>query len=684
VGNRLTVAVVIATLAFWAYTQTLLPGVDLGDTGGFQSAVLWPEVSARQAYPLYYALAKPFVAAAGAANPARALNLVSAVWAAVAVALLVVVCASVTRSIAAGAVAGILLAFSHTFWTQAVIAEVYTLHLALVALCLLALHAYAARPTYARLLLVFTAYAASFGNHLGMILLLAPVAIFLLHVTPARGTLIRPRTVAAAIAIAAAGALQYAPNFLSVWASLDAPDAWSERLAAFWFDTTKQDWRESMVLGVHASELGDRLAMWAFDARQQFGVTGLALAAMGALDLWGTARPWAWLMLTAYALSTLFAVTYNVGDAHVFFLPGHLMTAFCAGVGVAELITCDGATVSMVRGCVRWFDSARVHRRTPAPSDASSHHRTLAPSHIAVLLVFAYAGWRGWTTWPVADRQVDRRGEQLIAQLTAGLDDRGALLVSHMDWQLENVLLYTARYLRGDLAWVRLGDVMTHWPFLVEDAHRLGRDVVLTADAAAEVLAAYGPSLPMIEDASAASRPLIEVVARVPRGLPYVLGILTPPPGYALDSADLEKAIATLTGGHAPARAPAAYEVVAGIAGDAPRIYRSSARPFTIDFRLLDEPLRLRLDGWLPFDTFRRAGFGHLLRGRERLLTVERGVSLVWLGRDGRPSPPQYAAGLFAPQPRYRIPAATLRLASDRPIGALTVPFRPNPGWREP
>ena len=33
-------AAIVATVAFWAYTKTLLPGVDLGDTGGFQAAVL--------------------------------------------------------------------------------------------------------------------------------------------------------------------------------------------------------------------------------------------------------------------------------------------------------------------------------------------------------------------------------------------------------------------------------------------------------------------------------------------------------------------------------------------------------------------------------------------------------------------------------------------------------------------
>ena len=51
----------------------------------------------------------------------------------------------------AGIVAGALLAVSYTFWTQAIIAEVYTLHLTLVGLCLLALAWYATRPSTARL-----------------------------------------------------------------------------------------------------------------------------------------------------------------------------------------------------------------------------------------------------------------------------------------------------------------------------------------------------------------------------------------------------------------------------------------------------------------------------------------------------------------------------------------------------
>ena len=54
----------------------------------------------------------------------------------------------------------LLLAFSYTFWSQAIIAEVYTLHLTLVRALLLALHAYAARPSRGRLAIFFARLCA--------------------------------------------------------------------------------------------------------------------------------------------------------------------------------------------------------------------------------------------------------------------------------------------------------------------------------------------------------------------------------------------------------------------------------------------------------------------------------------------------------------------------------------------
>ena len=624
-----TAACIAGTIAFAAYTRTLLPGVDLGDTGGFQAAVLWPETSARQGYPLYYALARPFVGVLSADNPARGLNLFSALCAGAAVGLLTYISGIVARSAVAGTAAGLLLAFSYTFWTQAVIAEVYALHLALSAGCLIALEAWSRRPSALRLAAFFAIYAVSFGNHLAMILWLIPFAVFLLQAHPQRHELLRPRALALAAAIAAAGSLLYVPQLLFVWTNVDATGGWRDRLAAFWFDTTKADWREAMVLAVGSDRLPGRAAMWLWDARQQFGVAGLAIAAAGAVRLWMLSRAWAVLAWTGYFVSTLFAVTYNVGDPHVFFLPGHFITAFAVAAALAPL--------------------------------GPTRHMRITSASLAVAAI-VYAGWRAWDTWPVADRHGDRRADVLVARLATGLNDARSVLVSGMDWQAENALLYSARYERTDLAWTRLADVMLHWPFFVRDNHAIGRDVVLTASAAAEVAAAYGGIYPLLLDAIPPARPLSVAAAAVPRGTPYILSRLTPAREEPLDAEDFARALDTLTAGRGPSASGREYEVWAGLAGEPPSYHRVSDTPFRGSFALLGDDFTVRMEAWLPFDTFRRGGFGHVLRGRQQVLTIERGASLAWFG-DGT-TVNGYAGGLYAPKPRLRIPSGAPQQAA--------------------
>jgi len=655
-GADAALAAVVATAAFVVFTLTLLPGIDLGDTGSFQAAITYQITSARQAYPLYFNLAIPFVQLTGPANPARALNLFSALCGAISAGLLTWLVATVTASRAGGIVAGLLLAVSYTFWTQAVIAEVYTLHLTLIGLVLAALISWQQHQTLTRLALVCAAYALAFGNHLSTILLLPSLIAFIAVAHPRPLDLVRPRVLAGGMLIAAVGALQYLPLILRTWSDVGAPEGWTARLAEFWFDVTKADWRATMMLGVPANEATVRLAMWAWDARQQFGVAGLALAVLGIAGLWLRHRPWAWLVGTAYIVNTAFALTYNVGDTHVFLLPGHYFTAFAAGAGMAFIASYMMPTISSLT-----CPPEPWRRRTPRPTSAMPAGRWPRPIGLsAVALVLLYVGWRGWTTWPVTDRHLDHRGDQFVERTFFGLSARDALLVTSMPWDQENAL-YAAGQTPHAIPWVRLNEVMLHFPYLVRDNLSIGRDVVLTADAAAKVIAAYGSHFPVLRDNFPPAASLAETVERIPRGSPYAMTILTSLPDYALDENDVAEALRGLAGGSQ--RQNGRYEVIAGIAGENPSLHLATDRPLVKDVLLAGESLHVRFDSWLPFDTFRRGGFGHvLLRGR-RILFVERGVSLVWLQRDGTPEV-AYAAGVFAPQPRYRIPVATSRLAS--------------------
>ena len=169
-------------VTFAVYHATLLPGLDFGDTAAYQSAVGEWRLTPRQAYPLYYAIANTVHAAIGG-DPARSLNLTSALAGGAACGAMVWVASALTGSILAGVWAGMLLGASYTFWSQAVIGEVYTLHLWLTSLVLAAGLWWHRQPSLPRLTLLCGLYALGFGNHL-MMILLAPALVALVLVTP--------------------------------------------------------------------------------------------------------------------------------------------------------------------------------------------------------------------------------------------------------------------------------------------------------------------------------------------------------------------------------------------------------------------------------------------------------------------------------------------------------------------
>ena len=172
----------MAVFAFLLYHSTLLAGVDFGDTASFQAAIGDLNLSPRQAYPLYFALGN-LVAWLAGGEPAFGLNLFSAIAGALAAGVLTLIACELTGSLAAGLVGGLMLASSYTFWTQAIIAEVYALHLLLMGLVLSALLWWDRRPGPGRLAVVFGLYALSFGNHL-MTVLLAPAIVLFIATSP--------------------------------------------------------------------------------------------------------------------------------------------------------------------------------------------------------------------------------------------------------------------------------------------------------------------------------------------------------------------------------------------------------------------------------------------------------------------------------------------------------------------
>ncbi len=266
--------------------------------------------------------------------PLTALNLASAVEAALACGVLTLVAAALSGSVLAGVGSALLFAGSYTFWSQSIIAEVYALHILAIGLTLGLLLRWEQRPTLARLGAFFAVYAIAFGNHLSMILL-APAYTFFLLASAPRGwrSLVTWPVTALALTAATAGALQYAWNLRTLWFGLYPPDGLLDALRTGWFDITKADWRQTMALQVPSGMAGDHAAMYRFDLLQQFGWAGVLLGAIGLAALVRTNWRRAALLATAYLVNALFAYSYNVGDAHVFYLPSHMMIALLAAPG---------------------------------------------------------------------------------------------------------------------------------------------------------------------------------------------------------------------------------------------------------------------------------------------------------------------------------------------------------------
>ena len=463
-----------------------------------------------------------------------------------------------------------------------------------------------------------------------MILLVPAYAMFLLSAAPggAHGwrEMIRTRTMLLAAGAACAGACLYAWNLAGLWHSTTPPATASMAWRNFWFDVTKSDWRETMVLGVPGGMLPERARAYGFDLYQQFGWIAVPLALAGALQLMRRDVTRLALLGSAYVVNAVFAFSYNVGDSHVFWLPSHPMVALLAAPGislVAELTRSRGAMA-----CV----------------------------------VAVYAALHAYRDYPALDRSDDHRPAQALAALTSSLDEGNSLLLIDVNWQLQNGLSYYGQDTRPDIAYARMRDVLLYAPALVRDNVAIGRDVVLTEDARADIEASYGPLFTVAPDARVVASRLSDVADGLPAGTVYALCILKPTHEFALDRMDLDRTLERVTAGRMTSWTAAGdYSAIVGLVGEAPALVASSDRPFQRTVETRGVPIEVRMESWLAFDTIRRMGFGHVLASRHHALIVERGVSFVAIDGAGRPIRVAYSAGIFTPQARYLIKSLNVR-----------------------
>jgi len=333
--TRWTVPTLLGLTTLALYLRTLLPSVGQADTFEFQVIVPRLGVAHPTGYPLYVLLGKLFTLLP-LGNVAWRVNLASAVCATGAVLVLYALLLRLTSRWLPALVTALAFAFSATFWSQAVVAEVYTLHnlFVMVILWLLLAHKTSevskkpARSAAHRWQATLFLLGLSFTNHLTTALLLPAVALALLWDRPRLR--LRDWLIAGGLLLLGLSVYLFIPLR---WPALNHGARMGLRQFAAYvtggqFHGALQlsGWRDS--------------TRWAIVGRlmqQPFGWVGLGLAGMGVVEL--AARQRRALALTSVTFLTFafYGLVYYVPDISVFLLPAHLILALWIGIGIALL-----------------------------------------------------------------------------------------------------------------------------------------------------------------------------------------------------------------------------------------------------------------------------------------------------------------------------------------------------------
>lgn len=347
---RFALPAAVALAAFVLYAVTACRTVFFGDAGELITAAASLGVAHPPGYPLYTALGHAALWLP-VGEAAWRMNLLSALFGALTCGAAAGLVRDWTRSTAAGAAAGLLLAVSAGFWSAATVAEVYTLHLFLVAhLLLAARRAGEAESGAGRVrALLFAALIVGLGlSHRPTILLAVPAAAVLAWPS-ARGfrRWLRARSALAALGLVAAPPLLFYGTLMLRARSGPAVN-WGrpDDLSALLAHVTARGYDFYVVgpAGWLRADAWERLRGLLWDGMGYgaplLALLGLAAATAGRVAGPAGRRAGAALLLLALPV-LLFGLSYGTEDVEVLFLPLCFCAAAAAGLGIGAL----GATL---------------------------------------------------------------------------------------------------------------------------------------------------------------------------------------------------------------------------------------------------------------------------------------------------------------------------------------------------
>ena len=345
-----TAGLLAAVAAFVLYLRTLAPTIlyydypDMRDAPALQVKAYLLGIPDVTGYPTYTLLTHLFTYLPFG-DPAYRVNLASTVFGAAAVFLVYLVCLRLTNRIAPSLAGALLFGVSETFWSQAVIAEVYTLNALFVAATLFVLLVWRDERRDRYLLVFAFLTGLSLTHHLTSGLLLPAGLLFVLLVD--RGKLADWRLILKGVGLFLLGLSPYL--YLPVRAAMDFTK-WTvsvdptlvrydpSTLEGFLALVTGGDFKGAMfVFG--PTELPARLVYYLGHLLEQFHPGFLAVALLGIAYLLVVDRAAIVLLGFLYFGWFYYALEYDISDVYYQFIPTYLILAVVTATGFAALLS---------------------------------------------------------------------------------------------------------------------------------------------------------------------------------------------------------------------------------------------------------------------------------------------------------------------------------------------------------
>jgi len=235
----------------------------------------------------------------------------------------------------ASSAGSIMLAFSETYWSQALGIEVYSLHVLLTGIIMLAfLRANFPQErevrSEGRWYLFAFVVGLSFANHMTTILL-APGLLYLYFVKQGGAPSSWKRLLRMIFPLAA-GLSAYA--YLPIRASASPYLNWGDTISAerFWWHFTGKQYRVWIFSSTEAA--GRQFSYFTQSLPPEFAYVGLVIAAAGLVMVWRTNRRLAIALMLLFATCVLYSINYDIHDIDSYFLLAYMSTALCAGAGL--------------------------------------------------------------------------------------------------------------------------------------------------------------------------------------------------------------------------------------------------------------------------------------------------------------------------------------------------------------